>query len=582
MTLAQALQIVHTGQSLPDAAPFDVALACGFTPLHLQTFFDAYLQNRLPERKIRQKSGIFGDLFGNIKNLKDLNGAAVVIEWTDLDPRLGFRQLGGWKPSQMSSLIAGFDDRLRQIESAIRAAAAQFPVVVVLPTLRLPPAFLPVNARSSVAALALHASVSCFAARLAEEPSVAVVNSEELDRLSPAAARYDSKADLLAGFPYSVAHAEVVGRVMAEALLPAAPKKGLITDLDDTLWAGIVGEVGPQGVSWDLERHSQLHGIYQQLLDSLADQGVLLGVASKNDIAVVEQTLRERDDLLAPHGRMFPWEVHWEPKSESVNRILRAWNIGADSVVFLDDSPLEVAEVQAAFPAMECLVFPKKDHAAAIELFYGLRNRFGKNKIEADDALRLESIRQTQVFQEAASSGERQEEFLEGLEAVIKFTVNPPLSETRILELVNKTNQFNLNGIRYDEATWRRMHSEPGAVTVGVAYKDKFGSLGTIAVLYAKVSGASLDVRAWVMSCRAFSRRIEHRTLQFLMEHLGVERVTFAFQPTSKNGPTRTFLTAVSGAEPAGQISLDTAIFRKNCPRLAHRLEVKENEAVTP
>jgi len=580
MTLAEALRIIHSARTNASGEPFDVALACGFTPLHLQTFFHASLQSRL-DRPVRIHAGLFGDLIGNVENLpKGLHGAAVVVEWPDLDARLGFRDLGGWKPSQMADVLGGFRQRMDQLEAALGSAAARFPVAVLFPALRLPPAFTPVNARSSPVALELEACVAMAAACLAKIAGVAVVNRQALDQVSQPAGRRDLKSDLFSGFPFSNAHAETAGFLLADALFPRSPKKGLITDLDDTLWAGIVGEAGPQAVSWNLEDHTQLHGLYQQLLDSLSLQGVLLGISSKNDPAVVEQTLRERNDLLVSPERIYPREVNWGPKSQSVNRILKTWNIGADAVVFVDDSPLDVAEVQEAFPAMKCLLFPKKDPNAALALFYELRDLFGKDRIEADDAIRLESIRRAGEFQEQAEvSGDRQEEFLKNLDATIAITVQPPLSETRVLELLNKTNQFNLNGIRYDPAAWQSMHSAPGALTVAVAYRDKFGPLGTIAVLYGRRTGECLDVAAWVMSCRAFSRRIEHAVLRFLIDGLKIERFRFRFQNTPKNGPARTFFSQISSLEIDGELELDAATFGANCPRLFQKIEVKTPEA---
>jgi FkbH-like protein len=575
MTLAEALQATRVCDA--DATPYQAALACGFTPLHLETYFHAYLQALDSRRKVQVRTGLFGDLIGNVERLDDgLHAAAIVIEWSDLDPRLGFRQLAGWKPSQLSRIAADLEARLRQLEAAIRGAAAKFPVTVALPSLPLPPAFHTINAKTHRTSLDMRAAIANFTVRVADA-GVRVVNVEGL-----AADRYDLKSDLLTGFPYTQAHARGLGRLLASALASPAPKKGLITDLDDTLWSGIVGEIGPAALSWDLDRRTQIHGLYQQMLDSLSEQGVLIAAASKNDPAAVDQAFRERTDLLIDPERVYPREIGWGPKSESVARILQVWNIATDAVVFIDDSPLEVAEVQRVFPQMQCAVFPKSDPAAALSLFYRLRDWFGKDQIEADDAIRASSIRRAGELQQATTAGAAgQEEFLRGLEAEITFSVNPPASETRILELVNKTNQFNLNGVRYDDATWRRMQSQEGAITLGVSYRDKFGPLGTIAVLHGRASGGRIHVETWVMSCRAFSRRIEHQTLRFLAEQWGVTRFDFAFAVTAKNGPLQALLAELSGAAPTGgTITLSAAEFRKRCPELAHRVLIKEAEAV--
>jgi HAD superfamily phosphatase (TIGR01681 family) len=167
---------------------------------------------------------------------------------------------------------------------------------------------------------------------------VRILSSEHIDRGSPISSRFDIKSELVAGFPYATAHADVLGEALANLVLPRPRKKGLITDLDDTFWAGIVGEVGPAAVQFDLESGTQIHAIYQQFLASLADAGVLVGVASRNDAEVVQEALSSRD-LHIDAARLFPIEAHWGEKSESVRRILQAWNIAPDAVVFVDDSP---------------------------------------------------------------------------------------------------------------------------------------------------------------------------------------------------------------------------------------------------
>ena len=228
------------------------------------------------------------------------------------------------------------------------------------------------------------------------------------------------KSDLYSGLPYTMQHADRLAAQLAQALLPPPPKKGIISDLDDTLWNGIVGEVGPDAVTWDLASHAQLHGLYQKLLGSLADSGTLIGVASKNDPAVVHQAF-ERPDLLLRSDQVFPIEVHWNAKSGSVTRILETWNIAADSVIFVDDSPMELAEVAAAHPGIECVLFPKNDYAAGLAMLRHLRDRCGKERVSKDDALRLESIRQGAAFREQTSGGAAPESFLQGINAVVTF-----------------------------------------------------------------------------------------------------------------------------------------------------------------
>ena len=189
-----------------------------------------------------------------------------------------------------------------------------------------------------------------------------VIGSAWRKNLQPRTLRFQIRC--MTGLPYTVTHADRLAGALARLLAPPVPKKGLITDLDDTLWHGLVGEIGPENVSWDLASHYQLHGLYQKLLASFLEEGVLIGIASKNDPEVARRAL-ERSDLLLQADRVFPVEIHWDAKSGSVGRILRTWNIGADSVVFVDDSPMELAEVVAAYPGINASGFrramPRQD-----------------------------------------------------------------------------------------------------------------------------------------------------------------------------------------------------------------------------
>jgi len=426
--------------------------------------------------------------------------------------------------------------------------------------------------------LALQADLLQFAANVAQSGRVAVINTQRLDEQSPAANRLDLKSNLYTGLPHAVEHAERLASLLALALVPPAAKKGIISDLDDTLWSGIAGEVGPDAVSWDLASHAQLHGLYQKLLSSLAESGTLIGIASKNDPAVVAQALERKDMLLRP-AQIFPIEVHWNAKSGSVGRILEAWNIGADSVIFVDDSPMELAEVAAVHPGIECVLFPKNDYQACLAMLRHLRDRCGKERISSDDALRLDSIRQGAAFREQAAAGTAPESFLEKIDAVVTIDFAAG-GEPRVLELVNKTNQFNLNGRRYTEADWRKLLSQSGAIVAAVSYEDKFGPLGTIAAAAGRLDGKVLVLETWVMSCRAFARRIEHQTLKMLFESTNASEIQFRFVPTSKNAPLREVLATFLGEEPTADFTLTRSQFEAHCPLLYHEVhEMRRAEA---
>jgi FkbH-like protein len=579
VTITEALKIT---QSAPrDAKPFTVTLACGFTPLHLQTFLAAHLQQALPDRKVTIATGLYGDLMGTLERATagDLpDGVVIVLEWADFDPRLDFRSAGTWGWDALSDIVASVGAAVELLSLALERIPAESRIAVSLPTLPLPPLFHTPGWQTGDHEASLQADVSRFAAALAEDGRVALINLQRLAEESPAAERLDLKGHLFTGFPYTAQHADKLAGQLARTLVPPAPKKGIISDLDDTLWSGIVGEVGPEAVTWDLMSHTQLHGLYQKLLASLAESGTLIAVASKNDPAAVQKAF-ERSDLLLKPEHIFPIEVHWNPKSGSVGRILQTWNIGADSVIFVDDSPMELAEVAAAHPGIECVLFPKDDYNACLKMMRHLRDRCGKEHVTQDDAVRLDSIRKSTAFREQAAGGAAPENFLQQLGAVVTFDFAAG-EQPRVLELVNKTNQFNLNGRRYTEADWRKALASAGAICVAVSYEDKFGPLGTIAVTLGHQHHDRLEVEAWVMSCRAFARRIEHQMLKILFGGTGVSQIAFDFTATQKNGPLCEFFAALLGAEPQSGFTLTRSQFESNCPALYHEVrEMRRAEA---
>jgi FkbH-like protein len=574
MNLIEALEISRKPVA-QDAKLLRVFLACGFTPLHLQNFLSAHLRQQFPDNRVEIKTGLFGDLVGSLERIdaKTLDGLTVAMEWSDLDSRLGIRELGGWQVSDVHEVISSVDRQLSRLQRAIKMAARSAPVVVSLPTLALPPLFYTPPNINSAEKTKLLLSLAQFAADLAEEPGIRVLDSQALDSLSPPAARFDIKSEILSGFPYKLPHASTLAQSLASLLQPRSPKKGLITDLDDTLWSGILGEVGVDGVNWSLEHHSHIHGLYQQFLSSLASAGVLVGVASKNDAALVQQAF-DRKDLLLKKDKVFPFEVHWHCKSDSVQRILKSWNIGPEAVVFIDDSPMEAAEVKAAFPAMECLVFKKDDYQSVWDLLANLRASFGKTAISKEDAIRLESLRSTAPLLDAlGQDGNASDEFLKRADAFVSFDFTKRPKDGRAFELVNKTNQFNLNGKRFSESEWTKYLADPASFLVTVTYQDKYGPLGKIAVLLGKFHEKKLHISAWVMSCRAFSRRIEHHSLKRLFDKFDADEAVFDFQSTERNGPTQDFFLELVGDPPQPGLKISRASFQEKAPPLFHRVE---------
>jgi len=573
MKLLEALEILKKEQP-EKSAPFRAFLVCGFTPLHLQTFLDAHLRLALPGRRTEILSGLYGDFWGNLDRVAPAgaDAAIVVLEWSDLDPRLGLRSLGSWEPATLPEILNGLRVKtIRFLETAAKASQ-QTVLIISLPTLPLPPVSYSPGWQAGNFELDGRALLSSMAAELGRMNNVKVVSSTRLDTLSAPANRLDAKSEIASGFPYKLAHASVMAELMSLLVLPASPKKGLITDLDDTLWNGILGEVGAEGIYWDLEHNSQVHGLYQRLLRSLSESGTLIAAASKNDPRVVDEAFA-RKDLILPRNSIFPLEAHWGPKSESVSRILKAWNFGADAVVFVDDSPMELAEVQAAHPDIECILFPGDNPQAAVDLLYQLRDRFGKSALSEEDAIRRESLRRNREnAAEFSSHNGNLSDFLSHAEAELTINFAKEPLDPRALELMNKTNQFNLNGKRFTQTEWQAYMKRPDTFLLTASYRDKYGPLGKIAVLAGQRREGKILLDVWVMSCRAFSRQVEHRCIEEIFGRFGAGEIEFDFQATSKNGPLQEFLGKILGAAPSPHSKLSRENFEATRQETFHRV----------
>jgi FkbH-like protein len=574
VNLIHALEILK--EPLPEDAPLRrVFLASSFTPLHLKTFLAARLRSLNPGHRVQIKTGTFGDLPGSLERLQsaDFDALAIVIEWQDLDARLGIRSLGGWRSSDLPDILESVSQRCSHLERAITRISPSIPACVCMPTLPLPPLFSTCTHQAGVHELQLRHLVASIATTLSKEPGIRIVNAQRLDELSPSSLRFDVKSEITTAFPYKLAHASIVAELLAALVDHPNAMKGLITDLDDTLWAGILGEVGVQGISWDLDHRSHMHGLYQQFLASLGSVGILIGVASKNDPDLVEQAFN-REDLLLPKDSVFPFEVRWSRKSESIQSILKIWNISSSSVVFIDDSPMEAAEVSAAFPDMRCIVFPNRDYPAIWELVNRLRDMFGKTAISEEDKIRLRSIRNAGPSRESGDViGSSMDDFLQNANSSIRFAFCKNGSDARALELINKTNQFNLNGRRFYESAWMNYLKDPPHFILTATYEDKYGPLGKIAVLMGSADGRTLLIDAWVMSCRAFSRRIEHQVVKYLFEQFDVDAIAFDYRSTDRNGPVREFFTQFLGDHLTQRLRLSRTSFFEKTPPLFHRVE---------
>lgn len=364
------------------------------------------------------------------------------------------------------------------------------------------------------------------------------------------------------GMPVSARYMGTVGKTVAELAGGPTPEpaKLLISDLDNTLWSGVIAEDGVDGIKWRAEGVGFRHFVYQTFLRRLKGEGVLLAAVSRNSPEVV----------LAPltPGRMALCETDfvsvvasYHAKSAQITELARQLNLGLGSVVFVDDNPVELQEVSQRLPEVQCVQFPKNDEGMPA-LLADLNRRFGRAMLTGEDRNRTELYRRRlegMVPQEA--EGADLHAFLRDLRMRLTVHDRSIGDRTRAVQLINKTNQFNLNG--------KRVTDEEVGVTLAAGgrlftatLEDKTGSHGEIlAVLIAPEA----RMTSFVLSCRVFQRRVEHAFCAWLATQPEAP-LSMAYARTDRNEPFQIFLRdpAFESADEAGSVKWDAERFARD------------------
>lgn len=312
-------------------------------------------------------------------------------------------------------------------------------------------------------------------------------------------------------------------------------KKGLVADLDNTLWGGVVGDDGPEGIELGSESPAGMaYADFQGYLAMLSRRGVLLSVASKNTPEAAEAGLARADSPLKRED-FLAFEANWNPKSRSVAAIAEALNIGADSLVLADDNPAEREEVRRTLPQVAAPPIGPPEHSIRLIDRGGY---FEVSALSADDARRGEMYRQNAERQKQAAAFADYDGYLRSLEMVAEIGPFAGEQLERVTQLINKTNQFNLTTRRYTLAEVSACAASPEYITLAGRLTDKFGDNGITSAIIGRVSGDVLDIELWVMSCRVFGRGFEQAMFDALAARaaaMGLAAATGTWLATAKN-----------------------------------------------
>lgn len=396
----------------------------------------------------------------------------------------------------------------------------------------------PAALRGDAAYAGLTAEIEATFAAACRAAGAQVITSGDLAAIYPVADADDPAADVLAHIPYTPAMFAAIGAAAARKVRArsAPPYKVLALDCDNTIWTGVVGEDGPDGVIIDGGREA-----LQRFAVAQHEAGMLICLCSKNVEEDVDEVFRRRSMPLR-RDHVVAARVNWQPKSANLCDLAAELSLGLDAFVFADDSLVECAEVRAACPEVLTVHLPQDSAAAAAKLAQVWA--FDRWAVTEEDRRRTEQYRQNAAREQTRRSAPSMAEFLASLGLDIRVDPPAPADMPRVSQLTFRTNQFNFTTRRRSEAEI----TESGLDALKVHVRDRFGDYGLVGVMLFGPRGDALAIDTFLLSCRVLQRGVEHRMLARLGEialDRGLAYVEADLSFTAKNLPAQQFLRSV-------------------------------------
>jgi FkbH-like protein len=531
-----------------DAAPtLRIGIAASFTADTLAPFVGAALLAESIEAEFL--IGPYNQLFQTcLDPQSSFHGPVdvVVLLWRLEDLMLD--EMSGFLGGDAKALTRA-SDKLGALTGAIRQLRASFKGMVIV---GVPP--YPTGVAGNVLALDNAGGLGGFHRALAGQcvdeisriEGVRIVDLDAVQRQVGIAASYDPRHAYLYRQPFSDAFLYVAGRQLARIVMAArrAAKKCVVLDADNTLWGGIVGEDGIDGIQIGDEFPGSAFRDFQKLLLGWRRQGIFLAVASKNNEADVFEVFDKHSGMVLKREHLSAWQINWLPKAENIPLIAKSLNIGTDSLVFIDDNPMEVAYMRDARPEVTSILLPSEpaDIVAAMQAL----TLFDQLDVTDEDRKRADMMR-AERDREVLGAQISHDDFLKALDLKVDLFRAKTEDLGRVTQLINKTNQYNLTTIRRTLDEVRALAASDDWRLYAFRVTDKFGEYGLTGVIVAQVSP---DRRRWtldsvLMSCRVLGRGVETTLIGALAEDAraeGAVEFVASYIPTAKNAICAKFL----------------------------------------
>jgi FkbH-like protein len=373
-------------------------------------------------------------------------------------------------------------------------------------------------------------------------PGVYVTTNEMINQTYPIADYYDVHGDKLGHIPFTNLFFTALGTTIARKIyrVKTTSHKVIVVDADETLWKGICGEDRATGI--------QITPAYKTIQSFLVKQyeaGRLICLCSKNDEADVLEVFDQRTDMILKLEHIVSYRVNWQLKSENIKSLAQELQLSLEHFIFIDDNPVECAEVQTNCPEVLTLQLPKPDYIPQfIEHMWVLDTL----KITAEDKRRTLLYKENLQRESLRTSSLTFADFIASLDLQIHISSIMEQELGRVAQLTQRTNQFNSTSIRLSETEIQQLCLLQNFKCLTINVKDRFGDYGLVGVIIFKVESDAIEVNSFLLSCRVLGRGVEHRMLAKLGEIAKTHQVNFVkihYVPTVKNQPVLSFLESV-------------------------------------
>jgi FkbH-like protein len=322
------------------------------------------------------------------------------------------------------------------------------------------------------------------------------------------------------------------------AAIRGKSRKVLILDLDNTVWGGVIGDDGLEGIQVAQgDARGEAHLAVQRLALDLRRRGIVLAVSSKNTDEVAREPFEKHPEMLLKLDHFAVFQANWNDKATNIQAIAEELSLGLDAMVFLDDNPVERGLVRKLLPQVAVPELPE-------EPAYYARTLSAAGYFEAA-VFAAEDLKRAGFYQDNARRASLQKQvggldaYLASLDMTITFQPFDGMGRARIVQLINKSNQYNLTTRRYTDPEVAEAENDSEVFTMQVRLADVFGDNGMISVVICRPGEAGVwEIDTWLMSCRVLERRVEHMVLREILEHArraGVGKIVGTYRPTDRN-----------------------------------------------